>query len=104
MSDDIASNFELGPVLKGIVVAIIFIAIGMITSLGYVGIFGVIVGSAIPGFLTVNSTKQALIYGAIVGFICSLPMLTIFTLPIFIVLGLFGGFVGKVIQSNLEMK
>ncbi len=66
------------------------------------GLFGIIAGSAISGFSTNNSTKYALIYGAIVGLICSFTMLTVFTIPIFIILGLFGGFIGKVIQSNME--
>lgn len=104
MSDDIASNFELGPILKGVVVAVIFMIIAWITSIGFIGMFGIILGSAVSGFLTVNSTKHALVYGAIVGFICCLPMMTIFSLPVFIILGLFGGFIGKVIQSNIGME
>ncbi|WP_462315002.1 hypothetical protein [Methanobrevibacter sp.] len=101
MSEDIAENIELGPIIKGVVVALILIVIGWYTS-GYIGLFGLIAGSAISGFSTNNSTKYALIYGAIVGLICSFTMLTVFTIPIFIILGLFGGFVGKVIQSNIE--
>jgi hypothetical protein len=101
MGEDIAQNIELEPIIKGAVVGIIFIIIGWFTS-GYLGLFGVIIGSAISGFLTNNSTKYALIYGAIVGIICSFLMLTAFTIPIFIILGLFGAFIGKVVQSNIK--
>ena len=84
MGEDIAQNIELEPIIKGAVAGIIFIIIGWFTS-GYLGLFGVIIGSAISGFLTNNSTKYALIYGAIVGIICSFLMLTAFTIPFFVV-------------------
>lgn len=100
MTDDIASNMELSPILKGIIIAVLFIIIGWFTS-GYLGIFGIIVGSAFSGFSTNNSTKYALIYGAVVGIVCSFTMFTAFTVPIFIILGIFGAFVGNVVRANM---
>lgn len=100
MSEDIAGNFELMPVVIGFVPAIIFVLIGMATS-GLVGLFGVLIGSAIAGFLSKNSTLYALIYGAVIGLICCFASLAVYVFAIFIVVGLFGGFAGKVLQSNL---
>ena len=102
MSEDIANNVEIMPIMKGLIIAILFVLIGMFTN-GFISIFGVIIGSAVSGFSTDNSTIYALIYGAIVGIVCSFTMLTAFTIPIFIILGLFGAFMGKVLKSNLEL-
>lgn len=100
MSEDIANNFELKPVIIGAVISIVCIVIGMSTGIGFLGIFGLIIGSAVAGFTSENSTMYALIYGAIIGIVSSFLLFTVFTIPIFIILGLFGGFVGKIIQSN----
>lgn len=100
MSEDIANNFELKPVIIGIIISIVCIMIGIAIGNGFIGIFGVIIGSAITGFVSENSTKYALIYGAIIGIISSFFVFTVFTIPIFVILGLFGGFVGKIIKSN----
>lgn len=104
MGDDIANNVELMPILKGIIISVIFIGIdSLIIHWGYIGILGIIVGSAYAGFSSNNTTKYALIYGAIVGFVSSFfAFFTVFTIPIFIILGLFGGFVGKVLQANID--
>lgn len=103
MAEDIAGNVELKPIVMGIVVSVILILLdSFIIHWGYVGIFGVIIGSAYAGFLSNNSTIYALIYGALVGFISSFAIFfTVFTIPLFVILGIFGGFIGKVIQSNL---
>lgn len=100
MSEDIANNFELKPVIMGAIISIICIMIGTATGIGFIGIFGLIIGSAVAGFTSENSTMYALIYGAIIGIISSFLLFTVFTIPIFIILGLFGGFIGKVLQSN----
>lgn len=100
MSEDIANNFELKPVIIGAVISIVCIVIGMSTGIGFLGIFGLIIGSAVAGFTSENSTRYALIYGAIIGIVSSFLLFTVFTIPIFIILGLFGGFVGKILQSN----
>lgn len=99
MADEIVDLFELKPVLVGAIISIILI---LILPMGALHMLWVIVGSAIAGFLTENSTKYALIYGAIIGLISSFFMLTVFTIPIYIILGLFGAFVGKIIQANLN--
>lgn len=101
MSDDIASNVELMPIVKGIVISILVIVIGMYTN-GMISILGVIIGSAVSGYSTENPTTYALIYGAIVGIVSSFLMLTVYTIPLFIILGLFGSFMGKVLQSNFD--
>lgn len=98
MADEIVNNFELKPVAIGAVVSIILI---LLLPMGILHLFWVIIGSAIAGYLTANSTKFALIYGAIIGIVSSFLMLTVFTIPIYIILGLFGAFIGKAIQSNL---
>ncbi|MBQ8017329.1 MAG: hypothetical protein IJ258_04395 [Methanobrevibacter sp.] len=100
MTEDIASNFELKPVIVGAVISIVCLLVGMSTGIGVIGILGLIIGSAISGFLTNNSTTHALIYGAIVGFVSSFLMFTVFSIPIFIIIGLFGGYIGKVVQNN----
>lgn len=100
MSEDIASNFEIKPVVIGAVISIVCILLGMLTGVGYIGIFGLIIGSAVAGFISENSTTHALIYGAIIGIVSSFLALTAFTIPIFIILGLFGGLIGKIIQNN----
>lgn len=100
MSEDIANDFELKPVIIGLIISIVGILIGTSISNGFISFFGLIVGSATSGFLTINSTKYALIYGAIIGIVSSFLVLTVFTIPTFIILGLFGGFIGKVIQNN----
>lgn len=100
MSEDIANNFELKPVIVGAIISIICIMIGTSIGIGFIGIFGLIVGSAVSGFISENSTKYALIYGAIIGIVSSFLLFTVFTIPIFVILGVFGGFVGKILQSN----
>lgn len=102
MEEDIANNIELMPIVKGIIVSVLIIIIGMFTN-EYISLFGVIIGAAVSGFSTHNPTKYALIYGAIVGIVSSFLILTVFTIPLFIILGVFGAFVGKIIQSNLEI-
>ncbi|WP_295599402.1 hypothetical protein [uncultured Methanobrevibacter sp.] len=103
MSEDIASNVELMPIVIGVVVSIILVTIGLLSSIGAIGIIGIVIGGAISGFLTNNSTLYAIIYGAIVGLISSFLILySVFAIPFCMVLGVFGGFVGKVAQSNLK--
>lgn len=99
MADEIVEMFELKPVIVGAIVSIILI---LILPMGLLHMLWVIVGSAIAGFLSENSTRYALIYGAIIGLVSSFFMLTVFTIPIYIILGLFGAFVGKIIQANLN--
>jgi hypothetical protein len=99
MVDEIVDSFELKPVIVGAVISIILI---LILPMGILHMLWVIVGSAIAGFLTENSTKYALIYGAIIGLISSFFMLTAFTIPIYIILGIFGAFMGKIIQTKLN--
>ena len=98
MADEIVNNFEFKPVAIGAAVSIILI---LLLPMGILHLFWVIIGSAIAGYLTANSTKFALIYGAIIGIVSSFLMLTVFTIPIYVILGLFGAFIGKTIQSNL---
>lgn len=102
MDDDIATNFELKPMVVGFIIAIILFGFGLLMSNAIVGFSGVTLGSAVSGFLSNNSTKYALIYGAIIGFVCSFFMMTVFSIPVFILFGIFGGFIGKVLQSNLK--
>lgn len=97
--DDVVNNVEFGPIVIGAAVSIILIIIGFFTF-GYLHLFAVIIGSATAGFLSKNPTKYALIYGAIVGIISSFLMLTVFTIPLYLILGIFGAFLGKVIQAN----
>lgn len=97
--DEIVNNVEFEPIVIGTVVSIILIMIGWI-GFEYLHLFGVIIGSAVAGFLSKNPTKYALIYGAIVGIISSFLMLTVFTIPLYVILGLFGAFIGKVIHAN----
>ena len=99
MADEIVEMFELKPVIVGAIVSIILI---LILPMGLLHMLWVIVGSAIAGFLSENSTRYALIYGAIIGLVSSFFMLTVFTIPIYIILGLFGAFVVKIIQANLN--
>lgn len=97
MSEDIVNNFEFKPVIIGAIISLILI---LIFPMGIWHLLWVIIGSAVSGFLTINSTKYALVYGAIIGIISSFLMFTVFTIPIYVILGIFGGFMGKVIQSN----
>ena len=97
MSEDIANNIEIMPAVVGTVVSVILILL-----FPFINLFAVMIGSAISGFLTRNSTMYALISGAIVGIVSSFAMFTVFTLPIYLVLGLFGAFIGKVLQSNFS--
>lgn len=102
MDEDIAGNVELMPIVKGIVVSIVLMLIGSALGIGFIGIFGIIIGGAISGFSSNNSTLYAVIYGAIVGFVSSFLILySVFAIPFCIILGIFGGFIGKVIQSNI---
>lgn len=98
MSEDIVNDFEFKPVIVGLIISVVLI---LIFPMGVLHLFWVMIGSAVAGFLTVNSTKYALVYGAIIGIISSFLMLTVFTIPLYLILGIFGGFVGKLIQSNL---
>lgn len=102
MSEDLAENFELMPIVKGIVISFLIIIIGMYTNI-MISFIGVVIGSAFSGYSTLNSTKHALIYGAIVGIVSSFLILTVYTIPIFVILGVFGGFIGKVLQNNLNL-
>lgn len=103
MDEDIASNVEGMPIVKGIVVSIVFAIIGLLSGIGFIGLFGIIIGGGISGFSTNNSTSYAVIYGAIVGFISSfLTVFSVFSIPVCIILGIFGAFIGKVFQSNLN--
>lgn len=102
MTDEIVNNIEFKPIIVGSIISIIIILIGMSVG-GIFFLFGPILGSAIAGYLTENSTMYALIYGAIIGIICSFFVLTVFTIPLFIILGLFGAFIGKIIQANLTI-
>lgn len=102
MAEDIASNIELMPIVKGIIVSVVIVALGMLLGIGFIGVFGIIIGGVISGFLTENTTLYAIIYGAIVGLISSFLIgFSVFSLPLCIILGIFGGFMGKVIQSNI---
>ena len=101
MEDDIATNFELKPVVVGFIIAIILLGFGLLMNNAIVEFFGLTLGSAVSGFLSNNSTKYALIYGAIIGFVCSFFMMSVFSIPVFILFGLFGAFIGKVVQSNV---
>ena len=78
MADEIVEMFELKPVIVGAIVSIILI---LILPMGLLHMLWVIVGSAIAGFLSENSTRYALIYGAIIGLVSSFFMLTVFTIP-----------------------
>ena len=103
MSEDIASNIELMPIIIGVVVSIILVGIGLVSSVGAIGMIGIILGGAISGFLTNNSTSYAIIYGAVVGLITSFLILySFFAIPFCMILGIFGGFVGIVAQKNLK--
>lgn len=97
--DEIVNNIEFEPIVIGAVISIVLILIGQFTF-GYLHLFAVIIGSAVAGFMSRNPTKYALIYGAIIGIVSSFLMLTVFTIPLYLILGLFGGFIGKVLQAN----
>lgn len=99
MEEDIVNNFELIPVIIG---AIISVALILIFPMGVLHLLWVIIGSAVAGFISNNSTVYAIIYGAIIGIISSFFMLTVFTIPLYIILGIFGGFIGKLVKSNLQ--
>ncbi len=103
MEDDIANNIELMPILKGTIISVVLIIIGMTIGNAFIGFFGLIIGSAFSGFSTNNSTKYAVIYGAIVGIVSSFLMLySVFAIFFCLILGIFGGFIGKVLQSNFK--
>lgn len=102
MNEDIAENFELMPIVKGIIISFLIIIIGMYTNI-MISFIGVVIGSAVSGYSTVNSTKHALIYGAIVGIVSSFLILTVYTIPIFVILGVFGAYIGKVLQNNFNL-
>lgn len=105
MSEDITTNVEVFPIVVGIIVSIILIVIDLFLFTGIISTFGVIIGSACAGFLCKNSTVYAIIYGAIIGIIASI----FFALTVgfgnafflYTLLGIFGAFVGKVIQSKV---
>lgn len=102
MEDDIASNIEFKPLLIGLIVSVILVVIGTAIGNSFLLIFGPLIGSAITGFITINSSKYALIYGAVIGIVSSFFMLfSVFSMPIYIILGIFGGFIGKAIQSKV---
>ena len=67
-------------------------------------IAGITTFLAMTYILAVNPIILAdgLISGAIVGIVSSFAMFTVFTLSIYLVLGLFGAFIGKVLQSNFS--
>lgn len=98
MADEIVNNFELKPVIVGAIISVILI---LIFPMGVWHLLWVIIGSAVAGFMTENTTRHAIVYGAIIGLISSFLMLTVFTIPIYIILGIFGGFVGRLLKSNL---
>lgn len=105
MDEDIAGNIEIFPIVVGVVISIIFLIIAMIGGGSAVGYLGLILGTAATGFLCKNTTVYAIIYGALIGIIASLFIgllygnFSIFILNI--ILGLFGAFVGKFIQSKV---
>lgn len=99
MVDEIVNNIEFKPIVVGTLISLVLI---ILFPMGTLHLFWVIIGSAISGFLANNSTKYALIYGVIIGIISSFLMITIFTIPLYIILGLFGAFIGKIIQVNLK--
>ena len=69
------NDFEFKPVIIGLIISVILI---LIFPMGILHLFWVMIGSAVAGFLTANSTKYALVYGAIIGIISSFLMLTVF--------------------------
>ena len=87
MSEDIVNDFEFKPVIVGLIISVVLI---LIFPMGVLHLFWVMIGSAVAGFLTANSTKYALVYGAIIGIISSFLMLTVFTIPLYLILGVFG--------------
>lgn len=99
MVDEIVNNIGFKPVVVGTIISVVLI---LLFPMGILHLFWVMIGSAVSGFLTNDPTKYALVYGAIIGIISSFFMMTIFTIPLYIILGLFGAFVGKIIQANLK--
>lgn len=99
MQEDIARNIEFKPIIIGAIISVVLI---LICPYGIYHLFWVMIGAAVSGFLTGNSTKYALVYGAIVGITSSFLMLTVFTIPIYIILGIFGAFIGNVVKLKLE--
>lgn len=103
MSEDIINNIEIFPIVVGVVISVIFVILALFSNT-MVSIIGLILASAIAGFLCRNTTVYAIIYGAVIGLIASLfiglitGILNMFIL--YIVLGIFGAFVGKFIQSK----
>ena len=98
MADEIVNNFELKPVIVG---AIISIVLMLLTPDDYLRFLEIIIGSAVAGFICVNSTKYAMGYGALIGIISSIVTPIPIAIIVYMILGLFGGFIGKLIQSNL---
>lgn len=98
MVDEMVNNIEFKPIAVGTVISVVLI---LLLPMGMMHCFWVMLGSAISGYMTNNSTKYALVYGTIIGLISSFFMLTVFTIPLYMILGIFGAFVGKVVQANL---
>lgn len=103
MSEDIATNIEVFPIVVGVVISVIFVIIALFSNT-MVSIIGLILASAGAGFLCKNTTVYAIIYGGVIGLITSLfiGLITgIFNMfLLYIILGIFGAFVGKFIQSK----
>ena len=99
MTDEIVNNIELKPIAVGAIISVILI---LLFPMGIMHCFWVMVGSAVSGFLSENTTKYAVVYGAIIGIVSSFLMLTVFTIPLYVILGIFGAFVGKVIKVNFQ--
>lgn len=97
--DDVAKNFELKPVIIGVVISLIFVGISGFNV--YLAIFGVFIGSLIAGYLTEQSYINAIIYGVIIGIIGSvLYWLGGFIFGYFLISALIGAFIGKYIQLH----
>lgn len=104
MSEDIATNIELFPLGIGMVISIIFVIIAFFST-AIVSMLGLIIASAVAGFLSEKSTIYAVIYGVIIGIISSIIVLLMVgqgnIIFFYVILGAFGGFIGKVIKSNV---
>lgn len=96
---DVIKDFELKPVIIGLVISLI--VVGISGFYVYLALFGVFLGSLIAGYLTKHSYINALIYGAIIGVIGSLfYWLGGFVFGYFLISALIGSFIGKYIQLN----
>lgn len=89
-------HIELTPIIIGAIISVILIF--LLLPYGVAHLLCVIIGSAVAGYLTNNSTRYALINGACVGIISSFLFPTVLIMPIYIILGLFGAFFGKAFQ------